>query len=124
MIGRIEGGQLEVVLAEGDCQELEVWGADRGPIVQEREDGGVRCRFRERPLGGTPQAIRFRLILAEDDEISIRSGAGFWLSAVGEGRGHIRGAGGLDGVFSLNGERFASLPDDGLSFTLAANVSG
>ncbi|MEX2211462.1 MAG: hypothetical protein WD689_06835 [Gaiellaceae bacterium] len=123
VIGRIEGGRLEV-RSPGleDCRELQVWGADRRPFLRTNEEGVTSCTFTERPFGGSPQPIRFRLILRADDALSIRSGEGFGLSAVGEGRGLIRGAGGADGFYSLNGERFASLPDEGLAFSLAANL--
>jgi hypothetical protein len=121
VIGRVESGQLEVASRDG-CDDLEVWGADRGPLVRERDDRLTRCIFRERRFGGSVQAIRFRLILEDEEMLLIRSD-GFWLSAVGEGRGVIRGAGGSsDGVYSLNGERFASLPDEALPFSLAATL--
>jgi hypothetical protein len=132
VIGRILSGQLELASeSRGDCRDLStgpadnqdfVLGADRGPLVRERDDRLTRCIFRERLFSGSPQAIRFRLILDDEEVLLIRS-EGFWLSAVGEGRGVIRGAGGSsDGVYSLHGEQFASLPDQALPFSLAATV--
>ncbi len=127
VIGKLDGGTLEIVSPEiTDCDELDVWGADRGPAVRTREllDGRVftHCIFREFPLAGTREATRFRLVL-KSATIYFRQGStGIALSAVGRGNGFIRGAGGLDGVYSVNGDPFRSLPDDGRRFLLNATL--
>ena len=122
VIGRLEGGQLELIApAIDDCSDFDVWGADR--TRPRRKDGLTSCLFTEFVTSGTPQPIRFRILLGDQESIVLRSGgAGFSLSAVGKGKGSINGVGGLDGVYSLNGERLRSLPDDGSTFTLGATL--
>jgi hypothetical protein len=122
-IGRLDGGQLEVISPTiDDCRDLDVWGADRRP-VRSRKDGKTICTFTELHDSGTLQPVRFRIVLGEGESMVVRNANGLWLSAVGRGRGLIKGAGGLDGLYSLNGEKLKSLPDDGASFTLAATLS-
>lgn len=127
VIGKLEAGMLivtvptdDLLTAEEVCRELEVWGADRQPPAEERERGGepfVVCRFHEFLRGGTPEAIRLRLI-GDRMSIAIRQGVGFSLSAVARGSGYIQGAGGADGTYSKNGEPFVTLPDEGERFLL------
>lgn len=120
VIGRLQGGQLDVLSPDfADCADLTVLGADRR---RSRGEDTMRCVFTERPFRGTPQALRFRLILEEGDSLTIRRGSGIFISAVGQGRGQIQGDGGRDGFYSLNGEPFESLPDEPLTFTLAATL--
>jgi hypothetical protein len=122
-VGRLDGGQLEVISPTiADCRDLDVWGADRRTI-RSRRDGTTSCIFTELQDAGTLQPVRFRIVLDEGESMVVRNAAGLSLSAVGRGRGLIKGAGGLDGVYSLNGEKLKSLPDDGASFALAATLS-
>jgi hypothetical protein len=123
VIGRFDGGRLEVTSPTlNDCDDLDVWGADRERTVSLR-DGTTTCLFTEFPTLGTPEPIRFRIVLDDDESLAIRGGVDFSLSAVGRGHGQIKGVGGLDGSYALNGDRsFRSLPDDGLSFDLGATL--
>jgi hypothetical protein len=120
VIGRLDAGRLELVSPRtDDCDEWDVWGADRTRIRPLR-DGSTTCIFTV--FQRTPQPIRFRVVLGLEETLIIRSGSGFSLSAVGQGSGLIKGAGDVDGVFSLNGGLFRSLPDIGLAFTLGATL--
>lgn len=129
VIGKLEAGELIValpadpLLTPGEtCAKVDVWGADRRQPAIERDIGAeqsVLCGFTEFPERGTPEAIRFRLIVEDRMGILIRRGQGFSVSAVARGSGSIQGAGGLlDGAYSVNGEDFASLPDLGRRFVL------
>lgn len=120
VIGRLDAGRLELVSPSvDDCNQWDVWGADRTRSRSLR-DGTTTCVFAVFPR--TSEPIRFRVVLDARETLAIR-GSGFSLSAVGQGNGFIRGAGDLDGVFSLNGDRFfRSLPDAGLRFTLSATL--
>ena len=129
VIGKLEVGELIVTVAadavltpEETCDGIDVWGADREPPAVERSIGtevSIVCRFTEFPERGSPEAIRFRLIVQDRMSVLIRRGQGFSLSAVARGSGSILGAGGLlDGTYSVNGEDFASLPDFGRRFVL------
>ena len=66
--------------------------------------------------------VRFRLT---GGDFTLRvTGRDVDLSAVGRGRGRLRGAGGVnDGTYSLNGEEPRSLPDERRQFVLAAPTS-
>jgi hypothetical protein len=121
VIGRLDAGRLELASPRvDDCDEWDVWGADRTTTRSLRE-GTTTCVFTV--FLRTPDPIRFRVVLGLRETLAIRGGSGFSLSAVGQGSGFIRGAGDVDGVFSVNGDRFfRSLPDAGLAFTLAATL--
>jgi hypothetical protein len=120
VIGRLDGGRLELVSPRvDDCEDWDVWGADR-TRSRSLADGTTTCVFNV--FLSTPQAIRFRVVLGPRETLVIRNGNGFSLSAVGQGSGAIEGAGDLDGVFSLNGGLFRSLPDARLGFTLGATL--
>lgn len=120
VIGKLEGGRLEVVSPTiDDCDALGVWGADRSGTRSLR-DGTTTCVFAS--LLTTPEAMRFRLVLGPNDTLVVRNGTALSLSAVGLGTGTIKGVGGFDGVFSLNGGLFRSLPDTGLTFALGARL--
>ena len=127
VIGKLDGGTMEIVSAEiSDCDELNVWGADRGPFDRTRDGDGItrtRCVFREYPNAGTREATRFRLVLQNATLLFRPGSTGISLSAIGRGLGFIKGVGGIDGFYSLNGEAFRSLPDDGRRFPLAANAT-
>ena len=90
---------------EGDGSDPKVFGAD---WVRERADGT--------PVYGG-KALRFRLIGGRF-VLRVTNGVGLQLSVVGKGKVTLDGAGSLvtgigsDGVYSLNGERPESLPDD------------
>ena len=119
VIGRVEGGQVEIASPSvDDCDDWVVWGADRTRIRS--RTGVTTCIFTV--FLRTPQAIRFRVVLGADETLTIRGGSGFSLSAVGQGKGSIRGEGGADGVYSLHGGTFRSLPDLGLAFSLGATL--
>jgi hypothetical protein len=98
---------------EGDGSEPKVVGAD---WYRERPDGTL-------VYGG--KAIRFRLIGGRF-VLRVTNAVGLQLSVVGRGRVTIDGAGSVgdgvafDGVYSLNGEEAASLPDDATTFPLQA----
>ena len=120
VIGRLDGGQLEIVSPTvDDCDELNVWGADR-TRTRSLRDGTTTCTFAV--FQRTPQSIRFRLVLGSQEILTIRNGEGFSLSAIGQGFGALRGDGGADGFFSLRGSPLRSLPDDGLRFSLGATL--
>ena len=120
VIGRLDAGQVEIAsLSEDDCDEWVVWGADRERTRSART-GVTTCTFTV--FLRTPQAIRFRVVLGPDETLTIRAADGLSLSAVGQGTGFVRGAGGADGVYSLHGGMFRSLPDLGLAFSLGATL--
>jgi hypothetical protein len=118
-VGRLESGQLELIAPSiGDCRDLDVWGADRTrPRI--RATGATSCLFTELVETGTPQPIRFRLALGPNATLVIRSSVGLSLSAVGQGRGMIKGSA---GTYSKNGQKFVALPAEELFFRLGANL--
>jgi hypothetical protein len=118
-VGRLASGQLELIAPSiEDCRALDVWGADRRKS-RIKATGATSCLFTELLEGGTPQPIRFRLALASSATLIIRSSDGLSLSAVGQGRGAIKGSA---GTYSKNGQKFTALPADELSFRLGANL--
>lgn len=119
VIGRLDAGQIEIASSSvDDCDEWVVWGADR---TRTRSlTGRTTCTFTV--FLRTPQAIRFRIVLRADETVTFRAADGLSLSAVGQGIGSIRGAGGADGVYSVHGGTFRSLPDSGLVFSLGATL--
>lgn len=119
-VGRLEVGQVEVISQTIDnCDDLDVWGADR-KATRIKLTGATSCLFTEFVDGRTPQPIRFRLALDAGMTVIFRSTDGLSLSAVGQGRGWIKGT---DGTYSLNGGTFRSLPGgDGLSFRLTGTL--
>jgi len=119
-VGRLEIGQVEVIAQTiDDCKDLDVWGADR-TRTRIKSTGATSCLFTELIEGGTPQPIRFRLALDAGTTLIVRSTAGLSLSAVGQGRGTIRGT---DGTYSLNGGRFLPLPSgDPVPFRLGGTL--
>jgi hypothetical protein len=119
-VGRLDSGQVEVIgQTIDDCKGLDVWGADR-KRTRITTTGATSCLFTELVDGGTPQPIRFRLALDAGMTLIVRSTAGLSLSAVGQGRGTIKGT---DGTYSLNGGRFLPLPsDDPASFRLGGTL--
>jgi len=120
VVGRLDSGQVEVIAQTiDDCRDLDVWGADR-TRTRIKATGATSCLFTERLDAGNPPPIRFRLALDAGTTLIIRSSAGLSLSAVGQGRGTIKGT---EGTYSLNGQRFVALPDgDGASFRLAGTL--
>ena len=119
-VGRLDGGQVEVIAQSiDDCKDLDVWGADR-TRTRIKATGATSCLFTELVDAGTPQPIRFRLALDAGTTLIVRSTAGLSLSAVGQGRGTIKGT---DGTYSLNGGKFLPLPSgDGVSFKLGGTL--
>lgn len=123
VIGKLDSGVLDVASAEiEDCSELNVWGADRAGTRTRDSDGATVCTFRKFLVGGTSEALRFRLVMKRATLYIRRGSTGFSLSAIGRGWGYVEGAGGFDGVFSVNGDTFSSLPDRGERFTLGATL--
>ena len=119
VVGRLESGQLELIAPSiDDCRELGVWGADDRRRTRTKA-GATSCLFTELVEGGSLQPIRFRLALASNATLIIRSTDGLSLSAVGQGRGTIKGSA---GTYSKNGQKFLGLPADELSFRLGANL--
>ena len=111
MIGRLGSGVLEVELpgADRECDGLTVWGAEGSTDwTRQRELGQfvTVCRFSGR-------GIRFRLTLAGSQIVRVKRGRNLDLSAVGRAVGGIKGAGGLDGLYSVDGAPYESLPDEG-----------
>jgi hypothetical protein len=120
-IGRIGSGSLTVVDPKNDdCYALLVWDdgerAEPVPVVVEKalELREFRCVFK-----GTN--MRFRLGGLEGSNFRI-VGTEIGLSAVGTGIGRIKGRllDPVDGTYAVNGEEYASLPDDWKVFQLAA----
>lgn len=113
-IGKIGQGQLRVEVKDpSECDALAVTGAERERPTSRGET--FLCFF-----GG--RDIRFRLV-GQDVRFWIGtpalSASSFSLSMVGKATGSIRGAGGLlDGVYSIDGEEYVSLPDAGRRFVL------
>src|SRR5215210_2967914 len=82
VVGRLESGQLELIAPSiDDCRALDVWGADRRRTLT-KATGATSCLFTEFVEGGSPQPIRFRLALASNATLIIRSTDGLSLSAV------------------------------------------
>lgn len=119
-IGRLDGGQVELIgQSIDDCKDLDVWGADR-TRTRIKATGATSCLFTELVAAGSPQPIRFRLALDAGTTLIVRSAGGLSLSAVGQGRGTIRGT---EGTYSLNGGKFLPLPSgDGVSFRLGGTL--
>ncbi|MGH3104486.1 MAG: hypothetical protein ACRDN6_10385 [Gaiellaceae bacterium] len=117
VIGKIGAGTLEIDIAENEeCASLSVFGEERkGERLKLVDLNVVRtvCVF-----GGTD--IRFRLVSGHQI-LRIRKAREVGVSAVGKGFVVLKGAGGLqDGQYALNGEDYASLPDELERFQLAA----
>jgi hypothetical protein len=115
VIGRLARGYVKVDdWVDTDNTRIDFWGCDHTKDVDENT---TVC-------GGT--YIRFRLI-GDRYRLTVR-GSGVFLSAVGLGRVYLDGRGdpeaGIfrDGVYSLNGEPYKSLPDEPDSFLLAPSL--
>ena len=115
VIGRLGGGVLEVEEPkDGDCDALPVWGAEHERPYLKVKDielvitvcrfSGTNMRFR---LAGGPQAVR------------ITKGRDIDVSVVGRGTFLLKGNGGADGTYSVNGEPYLSLPDESRAFELS-----
>jgi hypothetical protein len=112
IIGRMGAGTLRIDNPKNDdCAEPLVWGAETWtpePVIVTGELGikQTRCIYSGRD-------IRFRLAGGEHD-VSIVRGRDFAISAAGKGEAFLRGMGGLtDGVYSVDGRDYVSLPDLG-----------
>jgi len=112
-IGRLLSGILIVEIpASRTCDDLKVWGADdEDPDEFQIIDGEptIVC-------GYSGNKIRFRL--AGRLGINISDANNLFLSAVGRGELLVQGAGGKDGVMSLNGRADKNLPNKLSSFVL------
>ena len=118
-IGKIGQGQLRVEIAESaSCEDLQVFGAERGPRERPVSRGGfTMCVFGGRDIRFrlVGQELRFWIGNATTDATS------FSLSMVARGGVFIRGAGGPnDGTYSVNGEEYVTLPDEGRRWFLGA----
>jgi hypothetical protein len=122
VIGRVGFGRIDLIEpTELDCTTVRVWDDGERAVPFETLltiDGEERfaCVFRG-------ENMRFR-IAANDGDVIRLQGENIGLSAVGRGTGSIKGLKGskLDGTWSLNGEAYASLPDERETFRLAAPV--
>jgi hypothetical protein len=126
VIGRIGAGALTLYApADLDCGTALVWDEGEqiiGDIKLARLDGEdvEACVYRG-------ENLRFRLVGADAETIRL-AGENVSLSAVGRGRGQIKGRPGdskqsrSDGTWSLNGEEYTSLPDDWEFFPLATPI--
>ena len=111
VIGRVTRGQVWIRdLDPGDGGPPLVWGCDRGSgDLSERtadpDDIVKLCRG---------QNLRFRAVGGKY-RVTVSARQGMFLSVVGRGRVELDGRGDErlvpDGVYSLNGEPFQSLPD-------------
>ncbi|HKF15198.1 MAG TPA: hypothetical protein VKB13_08240 [Gaiellaceae bacterium] len=115
IIGRLAKGTVTVTDPGADATVI-VRGADseRYPTEKTTVYGGKGIRFR----------------VADDGRVTVKvTGKGINFSAVGRGDGWVDGwgdpAAGLffDGAYSLNGEDYASLPNERMRFELAAPAS-
>jgi hypothetical protein len=129
VIGRLGKGTVELIdAADPGCTSALVWddGEQIVGTIDSRTgvDGNVsvRCTY-------AGQNLRFRLL--GSDAATIRFiGDNISVSAVGRGRGQIRGQSSLlnpkravtDGTWSVNGEDYVSLPDEAQRFPLQAPV--
>ena len=123
-IGRIGSGQLTVVdPEEGTCDELLVWddGERAVPVVfvDKTLPFELRCLFKGSNL-------RFRLGGPDGATLRVVNATSISLSAVGTGSGRIKGLpfDTADGTYAVNGDDYASLPDDWKAFQLVAPSSG
>ena len=113
IVGRLGRGELALEIPiSRDCEDLKVWGAeeeDPEEIYYDPDEGSIykRCEFSGR-------AIRFRVV--GRITLEVRKGRNLHLSAVGRGTGRIDGAGGADGVWSLEGRDPRSLPNGPVEF--------
>ena len=117
VIGRLGKGWIRVDdRIETDNTRIDFWGCDKTKPI---DNNTILC-------SGT--AIRFRVV--GDRYRLIVNGVGMFVSAVGRGQVSLDGRGdpdaGIyrDGVYSLNGEPYQSLPDNGDSFLLAPAPTG
>ena len=120
VIGKIASGTLRVDVASAmDCDDLAVFGADR-TLADTRGETPV-CSFAGRDLRFRliGQGIRFTIGTAKVPAL------GFSLSMVAKARGTLKGVGGgADGTFSIDGDEYASLPDDGRRIVLGTFALG
>ena len=118
VVGRLGSGVLEIEDPKGgDCDALNVWGAERERREFRPKDFEaivVVCRF-------TGSNIRFRLVGGQQ-AVRIKGAKDIDLSVVGRGAFVIRGTGGKDGTFSLNGEPYTSLPEEPLKSELGVTT--
>lgn len=117
VIGRLGRGNVTADdFVETDNTRIDFWGCERTKPIDENTTvcSGTYIRFRA--IGD-----RYRLTV---------SGGGIFLSAVGRGQILLDGRGdpeaGIfrDGVYSLNGDPYKSLPDVADTFALAPPVEG
>jgi hypothetical protein len=107
-IGRVEDGRLTIIEPRGGtCESQLVWAWDtlleRTLPGGELGEGRLACIY-------TGLEIRFRLV-GWNNEVRLR-GMNIAASIVGRGTAVLEGDGGFfDGMYSLNGDLFRSLPD-------------
>jgi hypothetical protein len=116
-IGRVEDGRLTIIEPRGGtCESQLVWAWDtlleRTLPGGELGEGRLACIY-------TGLEIRFRLV-GWNTEVRLR-GMNIAASIVGRGTAVLEGDGGFfDGMYSLNGDVFRSLPDLSQRLALAA----
>jgi hypothetical protein len=114
-IGRLGKGRLTVDdWVDTDNTRIDFWGCELTRDIDENTTVCAGTYIRFRIIGN-----RYRLKL---------TGRGIFLSAVGQGTVTLNGSGdpdlGIyrDGVYSLNGDPYRSLPDDSETFQLAPSL--
>jgi hypothetical protein len=118
-IGRVDDGRLTIVEPKsGSCDTPLVWnwesvqektipGGELGQGLLACVYSGVDMRFR---LTGTMQEVRLK-------------GQNIGASIAGRGTAIVEGDGGFfDGMYSLNGDDFRSLPDEAARFVLGTST--
>ena len=124
-IGRVGSGRIELISPKDTgCATPLVWddGEQMLGIAEERtidaETGVEVCVYR----AAKGRSLRFRLLGSEARSIRL-VGQNISLSAVGRGRGWIKGSSNdfeSDGTWSLNGADYVSMPTTRQGFALAA----
>jgi len=118
VLGRIGSGALWIDDPKaGHCDGPLVWGADveKPRFTVDAETGltTLRCVY-------TGANMRFRLV-GGDHDIHIVRGRDVSISAVGRGKGFLKGTGGTsDGTYALDARDYVSLPDEGRKITIGA----
>lgn len=114
ILGRIGSGSLWIDDPKaGHCDGPLVFGADlqTSKVVFVKGEFELRCVY-------TGTNMRFRLV-GDDHDVSIVRGREVSISAVGRGKGFLKGTGGLtDGTFALDAREYVSLPDEGRRITI------
>jgi hypothetical protein len=120
VIGRLGSGTIQLFSTkDAACATPLVWDAGQQMTgllelkTIDGVDGVATCTYRG-------ESLRFRLLGSDAGTIRL-SGDNLSLSAVGRGKGQIKGRkDSADGTWSLNGTEYTSLPDERQGFRLLA----